>query len=95
MADNSKQNKQGVNVTDPTSNEKAPEGYAQSDVESLFRRGDWQDWDSMIEWLRENGDADNEFTPGEVKSMVGDFSKLKDKPFPTGQPDKLYDMAHR
>lgn len=57
MADNSKQNKQGVNVTDPTSNEKAPEGYAQPDVDSLFRRRDWHNWDSMIEGLPDNGDA--------------------------------------
>ncbi len=47
----------------------------------------------MIGWLQQNGDQDNELMPGEVKSMVNDFSKLTGQEFPTGAPDKAYEMA--
>jgi hypothetical protein len=52
--------------------------YKQSDVEVLFRRGDWNNWDGPIRWLKEEGQGDNELTGGEVDDMLNDFQRLRD-----------------
>lgn len=54
--------------------------YAVSDVEVVFRRNPGaRDWDDLIEWLREEGEGDNELRADEVNHMIGDFERLKDR----------------
>lgn len=53
--------------------------YDRSDVEHLMRKRDWRDYDQMIAWLRQQGDADNRLTPGEVHHLVDDLSRVKQR----------------
>lgn len=53
--------------------------YTESDVEVLFRRGDWRNWDDALNWLKEYGEADNELTPGEVIAMKEDLEQIAKK----------------
>jgi hypothetical protein len=66
----------GVKINE-TPNKSYERHYKQSDMEVLFRRGDWHNWDEAINWLKEDGEADNELTPGEVIAMKEDLEKLK------------------
>jgi hypothetical protein len=89
------QNIEGVDVN-RTGNKDMRKEYAESDVEVLFRRGEWRNWDDAINWLEQNGDSDNELTPGETIAMKEDLSELRkrgEKFF--GDPRKVYDMTRR
>jgi hypothetical protein len=68
--------------------------YEESDLEHVLRRRDWQNWDELISWLREEGDNDRRLTPGEVKHMVQDLNRLKEqgRPF-TKDAQDLYKAA--
>lgn len=69
--------------------------YHPSDLEVLFRRGNWQNWDDAIHWLEENGEADEELGPGEAQAMRQDLLSLRDGGFRfTHKPDEVYKMAH-
>lgn len=69
--------------------------YRQSDVEVLFRRGNWRNWDDAIHWLEENGEADSELAPGEALALRADLMTLRDMGFKfIHKPDELYKMAH-
>jgi hypothetical protein len=70
--------------------------YTASDVESVMRVRQWRDWDEVISWLREEGDDHRRLTPGEVKHMVEDFTRLKEQGAPfTTDPQQLYEQAHK
>lgn len=85
---------QDIKVHDPTSRAK-DEDYKEDDVEQVMRKREWRDWDEVISWLREQGDADRRLTPGEVKHMVEDFTRLKEQGVPfTRDAHKLYEQAH-
>ena len=69
--------------------------YDATDLEALLlRRGPFNSWDEAIGWLKEYGEADNEFTPGEVQAMIADLERLKKekKPF-VRDPNVVYRMA--
>ncbi|RJQ52315.1 MAG: hypothetical protein C4521_10600 [Actinobacteria bacterium] len=51
--------------------------YDESDMQVLFRRGQWQSWRQAIDWLESQGLDDNELTPGEVKHMLEDLQQLE------------------
>jgi len=84
-----------INVTSQTSREKEKD-YDRSDLEALMRRNEgWRNWDDPIRWLKQNGDASNEFTPGEVRNMVQDFEELKNKGVPfTPNADQIAQQVH-
>jgi hypothetical protein len=82
------------NIED-TGNKDWEKDYTKSDVEVLFNRGEWKDWDDAITWLKREGDQDNELTPGEVVSMTRDLERLKDEGTRfTRDPQRVYEMAH-
>ena len=65
--------------------------YDVTDIERLMGKREWRSYDEMIKWLQKEGDADRRFTPGEVKHMIDDLSKVKK----SGQsmarnPEQLY-----
>lgn len=56
--------------------DRAHKDYEQSDVEHLMRVRQWRSYPEMIGWLERDGDADPRLTPGEVKHLVEDLSRL-------------------
>lgn len=64
-----------INVTDPTSEAK-DEQYDRSDVKHVLNKREWHSWQELVRWLRDEGDQDNELTPGEVRHLVEDFDRL-------------------
>lgn len=83
----------GVKVKE-TGNKQWAKNYSIGDVQHVYRQGNFNSWSDIIHWLEQNGDADNELTPGETVAMKVDMSKLKQqgKPFTT-DPNKAYHMA--
>lgn len=75
---------------DPASQAKEKD-YDVTDVERLMGKREWKSYDEVIKWLEKEGDADRRFTPGEVRHMIEDFSRLRDskKPF-SNDPQKLF-----
>lgn len=69
--------------------------YTESDVEVVYRRGQWRSWDDVIRWLETKGEQDNELTPGEVIAMVEDFRRLNQSGVPfTNDPHRAFQLAH-
>ncbi|HEY8477371.1 MAG TPA: hypothetical protein VIN09_10955 [Chloroflexota bacterium] len=86
---------EGVTVQ-PTGRKKMERDYDVSDVEVLFRRGHWRNWNEAIHWLETQGERDNELTPGEVLAMTEDLRKLKQEGTAfTADPHRVYELAHR
>ncbi len=75
---------------------KMTKDYAQSDMEALWRRGEWHSYQDAIHWLETKGNDDNELTPGEVMAMEEDLKKLEqeNKPF-VNNPAEVFNMAHK
>lgn len=69
---------ENVEVHDPTSQAKHKE-YDRSDVEHVVGLRDWRDWDELLDWLRQEGDDDNELTPGEVRNLAQDVEAAKQR----------------
>jgi hypothetical protein len=85
--------KERIKVTDPTSDRKQKD-YDESDIQHLMRVRDWHDWKEIVAWLREEGDNDNELTPGEVRQMIADFEELQRRGMPfTTDPHRVYEAA--
>ncbi len=81
----------GVRVR-PTGYKSWERKYSLSDVEVLYRRGDWHNWRDMIHWLETQGERDNELTPGEVIAMTEDLRRLEDSGAEfTKDPRKAYE----
>lgn len=53
--------------------------YDESDVEVVYRRGDWHGWGQMRRWVERQGEQDNELTPGEVHHLGEDILCLQDE----------------
>lgn len=53
--------------------------YDESDVEVVYRRGDWRDWGQLRRWVEREGEQDNELTPGEVHHLGEDVRCLQDE----------------
>jgi hypothetical protein len=65
--------------------------YDQSDVEAVYRRGDWHDWGAVRRWIEREGEGDNELTPGEVHHLGEDVKCLQDDGSPfIGGPAEAY-----
>jgi hypothetical protein len=79
-----------VKTHDPASSA-TEKDYDITDIERLMGKRDWKSYDDVITWLEKEGDADRRFTPGEVRHMIEDFSRLRDtgKPLPQ-DPEQLY-----
>lgn len=89
------QDVQGVEVK-KTGNKQWERDYGKGDIEVVLSRGDWQDWDDAINWLEENGEQDNELTPGEAVAMAEDLRDLRDQGEPySNDPNKVYKIAHQ
>jgi hypothetical protein len=86
---------EGVKVRE-TGHKQWEKDYTQSDMEVVYRRVSAQSWDDLIKWLEEEGESDNELTPGEVVAMVEDLRELKREgtPFIT-DPGTAYQEAHK
>jgi hypothetical protein len=82
-----------IKIHDPASRA-TEKTYEESDLKNVLQRRDWQNWDELISWLREEGDDYRRLTPGEVKHMVQDLSRLKEqgKPF-TKDAHQLFQEA--
>ncbi len=85
---------EGVNIND-TGQKKMQRDYTQSDVEALLRRGHWNDWGEMIQWLEIHGEKNHELTPGETIAMVEDLRQVQQsgEPF-TNDPHRVYQLMH-
>lgn len=89
------QDVQGVEVK-KTGNKQWERDYGEGDIEVVLSRGDWQDWDDAINWLEENGEQDNELTPGEAVAMAEDLRDLRDQGEPySNDPNEVYNKAHQ
>jgi hypothetical protein len=81
------------NVHDPASRAKEKQ-YDESDVKLVLGMREWKNWDELISWLREEGDNYRRLTPGEVKHMVEDFTRLKEQGVQfTTDPHQLFTQA--
>jgi hypothetical protein len=84
-----------IKIHDPASREKEKQQYPERDLENVLEGHQFQNWDQFLNYLREEGDKARGVTPGELKQMVEDFSRAKErgKPF-TNDPHQLYELAH-
>ena len=82
---------------------KAPKGiykgfimdYELSDMQLVYRRGNWGNWNDVLSWLKQYGRGDNRLTPGETAGLIEDIRQLKNKKVPfTGNPKKAFELAH-
>ena len=57
--------------------------YAVSDVARVLRERDWQDWDELLGWLRDQPvDAPGGLSATDRAELLRDFGRLRDE----GQP---------
>jgi len=70
--------------------------YQQSDMETLYRRGDWHSWRDEIKWLEQNGEQDRKLTPGQTLALTEDLRSLDEARAPfTENPNQAYKLAHK
>jgi len=65
-----------VKTHDPASRA-TEKDYDVTDIERLMSKREWKSYNEMIKWLQQEGDADRRFTPGEVRHMIEDFTRLQ------------------
>lgn len=57
--------------------------YDQSDVEVVFRRGDWHSWGDIVHWfesrLRTDEQVDNEISEQETQELLAGFKRLNER----------------
>ncbi len=95
MAEKREESIEGIRMH-PSPHKKMERDYTQSDMEVVYRRGDWHNWRDMIHWLETKGEGDNELTPGEVIAMVEDLRQVERSGVQfTKDPKQAYEMAHR
>ncbi|MEO3780550.1 hypothetical protein ABGB16_27820 [Micromonospora sp. B11E3] len=69
--------------------------YQQSDVEVVYRRGDWHSWHDIVRWLERglsrDQQADNELSEVESRELLDGFRKLDQQATPfTTDPAHAY-----
>jgi hypothetical protein len=69
--------------------------YDQSDVEVVYRRGDWHSWADIVRWfekqLRTSKQADNEFSAQESQQLLEGFKRLNERGEKfTNDPEKAF-----
>jgi hypothetical protein len=83
-----------IKVHDPHSREKEKRPYADGDVKNVMEGRQFKNWDDFLEFLKRQGDAVRGVTPGELKQMVEDFTRLKEQGAPfTNDWRELYQRA--
>jgi predicted DNA-binding transcriptional regulator YafY len=83
-----------IKIHDPHSREKEKQPYADGDVKNVMETRQFHNWDELLSFLKEQGDNVRGVTPGELKQMVEDFTRLKQKGAPfTNDPRELYERA--
>lgn len=86
---------EGVHIR-PTGHKEQERDYRESDVEVVYRRGQWRNWDDVINWLETKGEQDNELTPGEVIAMTEDFRRPRQGGAQfINDPHQVFQMAHQ
>lgn len=54
--------------------------YQKSDIDVVYRRGDWHSWRDIVNWLERglshDEQADNELSEKESHELLDDFRKL-------------------
>lgn len=86
---------EGVEV-EVTGHKKWEHAYELSDMEVVYRRGQWHSWDDVIHWLETEGEKDNELTPGEVIAMTEDLRHVRDAGVPfTNEPREAFDLVFK
>jgi hypothetical protein len=54
--------------------------YDRSDIEVVYRRGDWHSWKDIVNWLErglsQDSQADNELSAAESQQLLQDFRQL-------------------
>lgn len=79
-----------MKIHDPTSSAMEKD-YDVTDIERLMGKRDWKDPNEMIKWLEKEGDADRRFTPGEVRHMIDDLSRVRKSGKPMAKnPEQLF-----
>ncbi len=54
--------------------------YAVSDVARVLRERDWQDWDELLSWLRDQPiDTPGGFSAVDREELLRDFTRLRDE----------------
>jgi hypothetical protein len=90
-----KYNLEGVQFEDASHNKMAMD-YQCSDIETVFRQSDWQNWDDIINWLRDTGVEHRGLTPGEIVTMADDLSRLKQERVPfTRDSHRVFEITHK
>lgn len=69
---------ENIQVHDPTSQEKHKD-YERSDVAHLMAVRQWHNWEELHDWLRRESDNDNELTPGEVRHLIDDVDRARQR----------------
>jgi hypothetical protein len=54
--------------------------YDESDIEVVYRRGEWNSWKDIVHWLErglsQDSQADNELSAAESQQLLQDFRQL-------------------
>jgi hypothetical protein len=83
-----------IRIHDPHSRQKEKQPYADGDVRNVLEGRQFKNWDDFLSFLKQEGDAVRGVTPGELKQMVEDFTRLKEKGAPfTNDWRELYQRA--
>jgi len=53
--------------------------YDQSHVEAVYRRGEWDDWGQLRQWLEAEGERDGELSPAEAHHLGEDVRCLQEE----------------
>jgi hypothetical protein len=76
--------------------DRSQKDYDASDVQHLLRIRQWRSYDEMIKWLQREGDNDNELTQGEVRHLIDDLSRIRQRgPEMISDPNQLYKELKR
>jgi hypothetical protein len=67
-----------IRIDDPASR-LTEKDYERSDLESVMRVREWHNWDELLQWLRKEGDKHRRLTPGEVRHMVEDAERARER----------------
>jgi RNA polymerase-interacting CarD/CdnL/TRCF family regulator len=76
--------------------DRSQKDYDASDVQHLLRVRQWRSYDEMIKWLQREGDNDNELTQGEVRHLIDDLSRIRQRGAEMiSEPNQLYKELKR
>jgi hypothetical protein len=54
--------------------------YDESDIQVVYRRGEWHSWKDIVNWLErglsQDSQADNELSAAESQQLLQDFRQL-------------------